>query len=186
MVVGEGERGQARADEGQLGSAELGALQGEAAGVGEDAVLEGRVDVEGDGGAGVEGELGAQERGEGAHRRGLAEKGAEEDPDGSALGRTGVRHVVLEVARGVAGVVGQGHPQLDAVQHLGAGCGDLGVAMPRPPVMRFISPGRTSAWLPPLSRCSTSPANSQLTVCRPVCGWGGTSMPPEDATSSGP
>ena len=32
------------------------------------------------------------------------------------------------------------------------------------------------ACTPPESRCSISPSNSQLTVCRPVCGCGGTSM----------
>lgn len=58
-------------------------------------------------------------------------------------------------------------------------------AMPYPPVMRFISPGRTSAWVPRVSRCSISPLNSQLTVCRPVCGCGGTSMPVPVA-STGP
>jgi hypothetical protein len=58
--------------------------------------------------------------------------------------------------------------------------------MPRPAVMRFTAPGCTSAWLPALSRCSISPSKSQLTVCRPVCGCGGTTMPPDAATSSGP
>ena len=58
--------------------------------------------------------------------------------------------------------------------------------MPRPAVIRFTAPGRTRAWLPALSRCSISPSKSQLTVCSPVCGWGGTTMPPEVATSSGP
>ena len=41
----------------------------------------------------------------------------------------------------------------------------------------FSSPGRTIAWLPRLSRCSTSPSSSQLTVCRPVCGWAQTCIP---------
>ena len=49
--------------------------------------------------------------------------------------------------------------------------------MPAPAVIRLSSPGRTMACTPALSRCSTSPLNSQLTVCRPVCGCGGTSMP---------
>ena len=57
---------------------------------------------------------------------------------------------------------------------------------PRPPVIRLSSPGRTIAWWPAESRCSTSPANSQLTVCSPVCGCGGTTMPPVSATGSGP
>ena len=58
--------------------------------------------------------------------------------------------------------------------------------MPWPAVIRLSSPGRTVAWCPALSRCSISPVKSQLTVCRPVCGWGGTTMPPVSATSSGP
>ena len=58
--------------------------------------------------------------------------------------------------------------------------------IPRPAVIRFSSPGRTIAWFPALSRCSTSPVNSQLTVCSPVCGCGATDMPPESTTSSGP
>ncbi|EUA93407.1 hypothetical protein I551_0108 [Mycobacterium ulcerans str. Harvey] len=48
--------------------------------------------------------------------------------------------------------------------------------MPAPAVIMFSSPGRIRAWTPALSRCSTSPLNSQLTVCSPVCGWGATSM----------
>ncbi len=58
--------------------------------------------------------------------------------------------------------------------------------MPAPAVIRFSSPGRTIAWAPVESRCSISPAKSQLTVCSPVCGCGGTTIPPVAATSSGP
>ena len=58
--------------------------------------------------------------------------------------------------------------------------------MPCPAVIRLTSPGRTIAWWPALSRCSISPANSQLTVCSPVCGWGATLMPPVSSTRSGP
>ena len=58
--------------------------------------------------------------------------------------------------------------------------------MPWPAVIRLTSPGRTIAWWPALSRCSISPANSQLTVCSPVCGWGATLMPPVSSTRSGP
>ena len=58
--------------------------------------------------------------------------------------------------------------------------------MPRPAVIRLTSPGRTISWLPVESRCSISPSKSQLTVCSPVWGWGGTTMPPVAATSSGP
>ena len=58
--------------------------------------------------------------------------------------------------------------------------------MPRPAVIRLTSPGRTIAWFPALSVCSTSPVNNQLTVCSPVCGWGATDIPPVSATWSGP
>ena len=60
--------------------------------------------------------------------------------------------------------------------------------MPGPAVMMFSSPGRTSASDPTLSRCSTSPSNSQL-VCGLVCGCGSTHMPRlagSSRTSSGP
>nr|BFF17479.1 hypothetical protein GCM10025730_10000 [Promicromonospora thailandica] len=58
-------------------------------------------------------------------------------------------------------------------------------AMPWPPVMRLSSPGRMNECVPRLSRCSIVPLNSQLTVCSPVCGCGGRSMPP-GPTSTGP
>ena len=59
-------------------------------------------------------------------------------------------------------------------------------AMPEPAVMMLSSPGRTKACAPVVSRCSTSPVKSHDTVCRPVCGWPGTTMPPVCDTSSGP
>ena len=55
-----------------------------------------------------------------------------------------------------------------------------------PSLWRLLLETAWMAWLPALSRCSISPANNQLTVCRPVCGCGGTVMPPVSATSSGP
>ena len=58
--------------------------------------------------------------------------------------------------------------------------------IPRPPVIRLSSPGRTIAWVPTLSRCSISPVKSQLTVCSPVWGCGATTIPPVSATRSGP
>ena len=58
--------------------------------------------------------------------------------------------------------------------------------MPAPAVIRFISPGRTWALLPPESMWETVPSNNQLSVCSPVCGCGATSMPPVADTSSGP
>src|SRR3954469_3444638 len=58
--------------------------------------------------------------------------------------------------------------------------------MPRPAVIRLSWPGRISWTLPRLSRCSTSPATSQVTVCRPVCGCGPTPLPSHPASSCGP
>ncbi len=58
--------------------------------------------------------------------------------------------------------------------------------MPRPEVISPSWPGRSVCRLPRLSRCSTSPSCSQLTVCRPMCGCGGTCMPGSSAMSSGP
>ena len=55
--------------------------------------------------------------------------------------------------------------------------------MPLPAVMMLSSPGRTNACDPTLSRCSISPSNNQLTVCRLVCGCGGTSIPRSPGTS---
>src|SRR5215218_336534 len=40
--------------------------------------------------------------------------------------------------------------------------------------------------LPRLSRCSTSPASSQVTVCRPLCGCGPMSRPEVSVTGAGP
>ena len=50
-------------------------------------------------------------------------------------------------------------------------------AMPCPAVIRLSWPGRIRCTLPRLSRCRISPSTSQVTVCRPVCGCGGTCMP---------
>mgnify|MGYP002683097421 CR=1 FL=1 len=59
-------------------------------------------------------------------------------------------------------------------------------AIPLPAVIRLSWPGWMGAKVPTLSRWSISPAKSQLTVCSPVCGCGGTSMPAPWATGSGP
>lgn len=58
--------------------------------------------------------------------------------------------------------------------------------MPWPAVMRLSWPGSIVWTDPSASWWRTWPAKSQVTVCSPVCGWGGTSMPPEAAMSSGP
>ena len=58
--------------------------------------------------------------------------------------------------------------------------------MPRPAVIRLSWPGRMSCSLPRLSLCSTVPAMSQVTVCSPICGCGGTCMPATPSTDAGP
>ncbi len=58
--------------------------------------------------------------------------------------------------------------------------------IPRPEVIRPSSRGRIVSRLPRLSRCSTSPSCSQLTVWSPEWGWGATCMPGSPAMSSGP
>lgn len=86
------------------------------------------VDVEGHGGTGVDQDLGAEERGEGAHGGGVAGEGAQEDAQFRAVDAERPGCVVLERAWCVAVFAGQGHPELDAVEDGGAGGGDLRVA----------------------------------------------------------
>ena len=78
-VVAQRQRVQARPDEAESRPRHRHALEADAVGVGEHPVLEAGVDAHGEVGARVEGDLGAQERGERPHRRGLAEQRAEED-----------------------------------------------------------------------------------------------------------
>jgi hypothetical protein len=47
-------------------------------------------------------------------------------------------------------------------------------------------PERMSCSLPRLSRCSTSPDSSQVTVWSPVWGWGPMSRPAVSVTGAGP
>ena len=58
--------------------------------------------------------------------------------------------------------------------------------IPRPAVIRLSCPGSIVWTDPRLSRCSTAPSTSQVTVCSPVCGCGGTRMPGIVITASGP
>ena len=58
--------------------------------------------------------------------------------------------------------------------------------MPRPAIMRFSSPGRTTAAFPTESRWSIRPVNSHDTVASPVWGCLGTRILPLTATSPGP
>ena len=172
----------------QLGADQLGAVEQNRPEVDEHAVLEVRRDVEG--------ELGAPGRARAPRRAAEC---------GWPLGRAGRRasrgirapwhrrrvdrrgHVVVKSRGRCRGVRRAAPPR--AGRRAGSVVPRVETsecATPYPPVIRFSSPGRTIACTPLLSRCSISPANSQLTVCRPVCGCGGTSIPPVSATSSGP
>ena len=102
-------------------------VDGEPGAVGQHPVLVCRVETELDRRPRVEGDLGAEQGGEGLDRRGLAGEGAEEDREGGAVESRGGRLVVLESLGGVAMRVGQGDPELGAVQDGRAGGGDLGV-----------------------------------------------------------
>ena len=82
--------------------------------------------------------------------------------------------------------VGQGDPELDAVERAGAGVETSEWLMPWPAVIRFSSPGRTMAWLPDavavLDLAGEEPAHrlqSGVRVRRHV-------HPARRATSSGP
>src|SRR4029434_278287 len=58
--------------------------------------------------------------------------------------------------------------------------------MPPPEVITLTPPGRSTASLPRLSSCTTSPSNSHVTVCRPMCGCGATSIGLPSVNDSGP
>ena len=102
-----------------------------------------------------------------------AEQRAEEDPRLPAVAAHRLGSVVVEPRLDVARRRRAARPR--AGRRGGRRCRRVDTSewlMPRPAVIRLTSPGRTIAWLPALSVCSTSPVNSQLTVCSPVCGWG--------------
>ena len=151
----------------ELGRLDLLAVDDDRAGVEEDAVLEGLVDVELEGRAGLEHQLGAEQGRRRTNRRGVAEQRAEEHaglPAGTGQHR---RRVVLEVGRARRARRREARPR--AGRRAAWSCRRVETSewlTPRPPVIRLSSPGRTRAWWPAESRCSISPANSQLTVCR--------------------
>src|SRR5262245_52462816 len=58
--------------------------------------------------------------------------------------------------------------------------------MPLPAVITLTPPGRSTASLPRLSSCTTSPSNNQVTVCSPMCGCGATSIGLPSVNESGP
>ena len=144
-------------------------------------MLERRVDLQRDHDAGVEDELGAEQRRVRRHRRGVRRGGSRGTPARASRRRRQLgRRVVLEArdrcrgsrpeARPTAGRrAASWSPPVETSEWL----------IPRPAVIRLTSPGSTIAWWPALSRCSISPSNSQLTVCSPVCGCGATDIPPE-------
>ena len=102
--------------------------------------------------------------------RDLAREAAEEDEHPGSVDLDDGRGVVLEARFGEAVRLGQGHPQLGAVQTSSwPAVENSEWAMPRPAVMRLTSPGRTRACAPVVSRCSISPENSQLTRSAARC-----------------
>ena len=95
--------------------------------------------------------------------------------------------VVLEGRRAVAGWRPAGPPRAGRRAPPRPGPGPPRRARtPWPAVMRLSWPGRISCSEPRLSRCSSSPARSQVTVCRPI--WGCGPMPKEapGVTGTGP
>ena len=89
--------------------------------------------------------------------------------------------VVLEARTGPPVRVGQRDPQLQRRAATGAASGRRTARRARcraPAVIRLSWPGRISWSEPTLSVCRTSPSTSQVTVCSPVCGCGGTRIPP--------
>src|SRR5689334_18578097 len=58
--------------------------------------------------------------------------------------------------------------------------------MPAPDVITLTPPGRSTDWLPRLSSWTTSPSNSHVTVCSPICGCGATSIGLPSVKDSGP
>ena len=59
-------------------------------------------------------------------------------------------------------------------------------AMPRPAVIQLTSPGRMSCSQPSVSRWVIVPDHRKVTVARPMCGCGRTSMPRPGSNTAGP
>lgn len=132
-LVGQGHRAPARRQVAQFRRVQKGSVHADAPLVDQESVLEGAVRAECRRRTRIQDDLGAEQRGEGGHRRGVVERAGEEDPDRGAVPVDGVRRVVPEVASGVPVLLGEGHPQLDAVQDRGAGGGHLRMADPMAP-----------------------------------------------------
>jgi hypothetical protein len=58
--------------------------------------------------------------------------------------------------------------------------------MPRPAVIQLTSPGLMSWMLPRVSRWPMLPDHKKVTVARPMCGCGRTSMPRPGSNKAGP
>src|SRR5690606_2047213 len=115
-ACGDGEFGRAGGAVADVTGGDSGAVEGYLAGVDEHAVLEARVDGNGDLRATGQVELGADDGRERGRRRGHAEQAAEEHAHTCPLVVEDGRHVALEERFPVAVAVGQGGPQLHAVQ----------------------------------------------------------------------
>ena len=93
-------------------------------------MLERRVHVQPQLRPGLQHQLGTQQRGVGAHRGDVPGHGTEEDTHLPTGPDRRFRAVVLEPRVGVPRCVGQCHPQLRAMEDIGARSGELGVADP--------------------------------------------------------
>ena len=104
-------------------------LQCDIAGVDEEAVLEPRIDGQVEGGARIEADLRPEQRRVRFHGRRTFAEAAEEDEHLPAVKRHRLGFEVLEFTFGlVASGIGQGQPQLDAVQRRRVVGRDFGVA----------------------------------------------------------
>lgn len=182
--VAEDQRTDARTEESELGGAQRRPVQFDVPLVHQQAVLERGVDAQGEGRAGLENQLRAEQGCEGAHRRDRLQQGAEEDPDLGAVLADRRWHVSLEVPFRIAVFVRQRHPQLHAVQDGCADGGDLGMAdaaTSRHQIeLAGAHVGVAAETVPMLHLAVEQPGDGLQAGC------GGRSIPPRRATSSGP
>ena len=161
----------------ELGARDVDTVDGERADVDEEAVLEG----------GVEGQLRASERRQ-------VELGAEQGSEDRGRRWTTPAMVPTNTCRAASATVActasclskNGSPWRASSGSTIQSCTPCSrvvspidtseCEMPRPAVIRLSSPGWMRPSVPTLSRCSISPSKSQLAVCSPVCGCGGTTM----------
>ena len=104
---------------------------------------------------------------------------------GLGRGYSGVRPLVIDALQALLDK--DAMPLIPAQGSVGASGGEISAwQMPGPAVITLSCPGRISCSEPRLSVCRPRPSNNQVTVCSPVCGCGGTHMPPFSEMSSGP